>query len=443
MAAVIAAASSRPSRYAVLDEDTIQFDDAELRLDFDGGHKLFFSVLREKKIKLIPIFLDWFERVSKTGGAGIRRSGDEATTEEEEEERRRRLAAPSTSTKSAAFAASEESKIREAFAAAIAAQEEEKRRSAELAAQRSKHFDVTRPLAGCSTPEGRTPLHFLCDIGNLAWIQQTVLLGCRADAADDVPTVGWQPIHVAARRGHCDVVDFLVGSCSVDVNARDDSGWTALFVAAVNGHADVAKTLVEKHRADIHAVDADGATAILYAAKYDQLAVVELLLSKKCKLDAPGLLHAAVAKLKVKSSDIGKKINKVPQQGVAVEDAEANEKEERRRPNEVLRAIVQSMEQQLPAATAAVLLMQQKNAARQSALHVAVEFNDADSCRVLCALAEKNNSIVSPNDFVMLRDAQNRTALDIAVAESHEECAQICASSRGDSCTSCMCCIAP
>jgi cytohesin len=46
---------------------------------------------------------------------------------------------------------------------------------------------------------------------------------------------GWTPLHWAARNGHLDVVEFLIGSAGADVNAADAIGWTPLFPAAYWG----------------------------------------------------------------------------------------------------------------------------------------------------------------------------------------------------------------
>ncbi|KAL7554013.1 hypothetical protein ACHAWF_017386 [Thalassiosira exigua] len=52
------------------------------------------------------------------------------------------------------------------------------------------------------------------------------------------------PIHVAARRGNCNVIEALFKSGNCDVTARDSLGQTALHVAALEGHADACQMFV-------------------------------------------------------------------------------------------------------------------------------------------------------------------------------------------------------
>ncbi len=58
-------------------------------------------------------------------------------------------------------------------------------------------------------------------------------------------TDGATPLHIAAKKGHTNVVEKLIAAgCDVD-KARTDSGSTALFTAAQEGQIDVVKKLLE------------------------------------------------------------------------------------------------------------------------------------------------------------------------------------------------------
>ena len=53
-------------------------------------------------------------------------------------------------------------------------------------------------------------------------------------------------IHMAASRGRCDVVEWLVGEKHADQTAKDsESGWTPLHRALFYGNIDVARFLIQ------------------------------------------------------------------------------------------------------------------------------------------------------------------------------------------------------
>jgi ankyrin repeat protein len=71
----------------------------------------------------------------------------------------------------------------------------------------------------------------------------------------------------AALYGHTVTVNALVGTHNANLGAGNPNGWTALMYAAVNGHTDTVNALVGTHNANVEAVSRSGMTALLYAAK--------------------------------------------------------------------------------------------------------------------------------------------------------------------------------
>jgi hypothetical protein len=65
---------------------------------------------------------------------------------------------------------------------------------------------------------------------------------------DQIPALRWKykdgettPLHLAAERGHLEVVQWLCSRESSLVGKRDEKGWTALHLAVVHGHVEVVK----------------------------------------------------------------------------------------------------------------------------------------------------------------------------------------------------------
>lgn len=49
----------------------------------------------------------------------------------------------------------------------------------------------------------------------------------------------WTPLHVAASKGHLDLVKMLITAWSADVDASDVASHTPLIIASCNGFAEV------------------------------------------------------------------------------------------------------------------------------------------------------------------------------------------------------------
>ena len=69
-----------------------------------------------------------------------------------------------------------------------------------------------------------------------------VLLNAGADANKATHTIGWTPMHIAARNGHVETVQVLLNA-GADANKATDNGETPMYIAAMNGHTEISRML--------------------------------------------------------------------------------------------------------------------------------------------------------------------------------------------------------
>ncbi|XP_018427601.1 PREDICTED: ankyrin repeat domain-containing protein 6 isoform X3 [Nanorana parkeri] len=145
------------------------------------------------------------------------------------------------------------------------------------------------------TKHGRTPLHLAAHKGHLNVVQILIKAGCELNIQDD----GHQTaLHRASVVGHSDILAVLIQEgCALD--RQDKAGNTPLHLACQNGHSQSCRVLLlAGSRADLknHAGD----TCLHVAARYNHLSVIRILLSAFCSVneknqagDTP--LHVAAA----------------------------------------------------------------------------------------------------------------------------------------------------
>jgi len=95
---------------------------------------------------------------------------------------------------------------------------------------------------------------------------------------------GGTPLHIAASRGHKDIVNFLIAN-KADVNAQGWGGFTPLHYAAGSGHKDVAGLLLA-NKAKVNVERKSGETALHLAAYEGHIETVEVLLANGADVNA-------------------------------------------------------------------------------------------------------------------------------------------------------------
>lgn len=117
------------------------------------------------------------------------------------------------------------------------------------------HFKLVEYLVNngarinCTDSMGRTPLHHACEFDRFTIFKYLVVKGANVHLRDRIFS---RPIlHEACFRGHYDMVEYLVGHSTVDVNEQSDSGYTPLHCSSFSDNVQIAKMLIKKG-ADIH-----------------------------------------------------------------------------------------------------------------------------------------------------------------------------------------------
>ena len=91
------------------------------------------------------------------------------------------------------------------------------------------------------------------------------------------PRRQWAPLHYAARHGFPDVVEWLITTCSRDVNPRGPDSMTPLYIASRNRQLTAAQALL-KHGANVDAGNGLGHTALHQASRLGDYKVSRFLL---------------------------------------------------------------------------------------------------------------------------------------------------------------------
>ncbi|XP_011695991.1 PREDICTED: ankyrin-3-like [Wasmannia auropunctata] len=143
-----------------------------------------------------------------------------------------------------------------------------------------KNVKSDSPIGGFLVGElgvesGMTSLHLAAYSGNEKVIQFLLnSTGVQVDAA--TKENGWNPLHLACFGGHITVVGLLLSRSAELLHSSDRYGKTGLHIAATHGHYQMVKALLGQ-QAEINATDKNGWTPLHCAAHAGHLDVVKLL----------------------------------------------------------------------------------------------------------------------------------------------------------------------
>jgi len=128
---------------------------------------------------------------------------------------------------------------------------------------------------------GNTLMHFSAEHGNINILKQLIKRG----GSPYVENLKGEGImHLAAREGHLDYIEFWLPAYEMDIDQVMNDYWTPLFYACLNNHLGVIEYLINK-KADINHVDKFLRTPLHWATKSRWADAVELLLAKGAKFE--------------------------------------------------------------------------------------------------------------------------------------------------------------
>ena len=133
--------------------------------------------------------------------------------------------------------------------------------------------------AGVDIPA--SPLHFAAAFGFSHFVVS--LLNDPGRAVNFPSARGRTPLHLAAARGHCNVLERLLEN-GANCEIRDASGYTPLMVAVIEDEIDAARLLL-KAGADIEVADDEGRTPLSAASWYGVKSAVRFLVKSGSALE--------------------------------------------------------------------------------------------------------------------------------------------------------------
>lgn len=113
---------------------------------------------------------------------------------------------------------------------------------------------------------GRTVLHIAARVGNMDIVEYLLGIASIAASFNAEDERGQTPLHLACENGHVDVVKRLLSDPSIGVNVRDKMRRTPLHLASEKGHPDVVHLLLDSTQVEADVGDVDGWTPIYLAA---------------------------------------------------------------------------------------------------------------------------------------------------------------------------------
>jgi len=154
-----------------------------------------------------------------------------------------------------------------------------------LAAQHG-HSEALMLLAGlvesCDLQDSanRTPLYLAAAMGHLETCVILIDQGCQV--RETCGDKGRNAVHVAAEKGHVEVLERFLLTEPSNIDVKDKDGMTCLMLASCEGQLEAVRLLL-KSKANPRCIDTSGLTALTWAILSDQELVAELIIETSGK----------------------------------------------------------------------------------------------------------------------------------------------------------------
>jgi ankyrin repeat protein len=135
-------------------------------------------------------------------------------------------------------------------------------------------------------------LHEACEKGNLEIVRLLMAPRFHNDASEE-NEAGEFPLLIAARYGHCAVVEWLLANAQVDINQQNAKRESALYEASIAGHWKIVQSLLQNANLKVNPVTIGDWTPFLAAIKLGFTEVVRCFL-RDSRLELVGKGHAAL-----------------------------------------------------------------------------------------------------------------------------------------------------
>ncbi|KAL1150340.1 hypothetical protein V6Z11_A10G251800 [Gossypium hirsutum] len=144
-----------------------------------------------------------------------------------------------------------------------------------------RFLEIDKHLVRVRGKKGKTPLHYLCKVGNQLGLLDP-FLEASPDCIQDVTTENRTALHIAIQNSRLDVLQLLIRTLKRKdyywevVNRKDKDGNTALHIAAIHNQPKVLKLLLNC-KADKHATNQVGLTALGVAQQHNNRENIAIL----------------------------------------------------------------------------------------------------------------------------------------------------------------------
>ena len=149
-----------------------------------------------------------------------------------------------------------------------------------------------------------TPLHFAVENRHDNVVETLLKLGADVDTKN---IHGYTPLMTAFSQNQIAIAKMLLKNNANLKEATDKLGTNPLHIAVKKGHLDLIALLIE-HGADIECRKKDGLTALLYAVGYKNIDALQILIDHGANVNTPAIVKDAITPLQKACADGSKNI---------------------------------------------------------------------------------------------------------------------------------------